>query len=370
MYGITEYHREVVTQKINKNLKFLSDFFDVEFFQAKAMSHSAFINPEKFYAEFQNRINSLHRYAYDDLGLVPVFFTVTAPSQFHNVKNFESFEDMVHSGLEYLGSVWSKFLRLKVFEHMKKAYGFRMPYYKIFEPQKSGVPHLHLVLYIPMKYVQIIRKISRRYFDGFTHWKAFFKRYGDGKHGILAYVSKYISKLVRSFDLDDSGVWYRFFSVRFFTTSRHLCPVYVHRKIKYRPEFFSYYDCTEYFKNGRFIWNFDKQMLRFDYGFVFYRPKPKKRDQFSGSMANSASWLSHKAALQNFGKPKEDKKEHISAYIGKEHVEIYPVIPFAKMSYFELYEAYKNLYTEYNPFVKFEMDRFLVCAKEVQKRGF
>jgi hypothetical protein len=375
MYGIENKHREAVVFQINKNLSYLEKRFVINRERCKKLSHSAHINPDKFYAEFQDIVNSLHKLCYDDQKLLPSFFTITAPAYYHNIENFKSYEDMIKKTLEYLSDEWRRFLRLKVFEHMKRDFGFRMPYYKIVEPHKSGVPHLHFVIYLPKAYVVRLRKISKLHFKGHTVWKVFFKRYGDGKHGILAYVSKYISKLVRSFELDDAGIWYRFFNVRFFTYSRTMFPTGVKRKIKWREEFASFYNTTVLFRCGRLFWDFDGQLLRYDLKHIFckFKNKPKAKNPNS-IMANSESWQkSRLAAPLVADKPKDYFKMPSDVIIDNDgfvHIRpvVVPVIPFVRLSDWELHQEYKKLLACISD-AQFDLDRFMICDREYQGRG-
>ncbi len=363
MRGIRSSQREIVLEKINKAIAFQAKLFSVDVSVIKEWSINPFINSKKYYAEFQNRVNSTHKLGYDDLGFIPSFVTITAPSRFHKVENFESYDDMLREAYEYLAACWRSFLNLSHFRKVKKIYGEREPYYKILEPMKSGVPHFHIIIYVPKEFVKEFRKIVSSHFEGFTKVKTFFKKYKNGTHGVIAYVSKYVSKLVRSLELDDVGVWYCYYRFRIFTTSRSLCPLYIHRKIKRFEDFQSMYETTIKLRQGSIHWNFGKQLLRSkDIGILHFFPASKRKKDLCSDMQNSESWLRHKRFIEDKNKP--IVKFTKIAYFGKDGNIIYaPVVPFAKMTPWELHTTYQRLRFEYNPFVDFEVERFRICER-------
>gem|GEM_PF-3463119 len=297
---------------------------------------------------------------------MPIFLTVTMPSEYHTQMNGETYDEMIDRGRRFISSSWRSFRMLKINKKVRDKYGKPPPYYKVPEPHQSGVPHLHLVIYVPKEFFTEFKKKVKQHFSGHTKLIYKFRRYKNGTHGIIAYVAKYVSKLVRSLELDDVGVWYSYHRFRLFTTSRTLCPLYIHRKIKRFEVFHSLYDCTKYFENGSLHWNFDKKMLRFsDIGFLHWFPPRTPKKDLCFDMTNSESWQRHKAALA------PDKKPLIKlvAHFDKDNAYfLTPVVPFAKMSHQELNAEYSKLKREHNPFSDFEVDRFKVCEKEYKKR--
>lgn len=368
MYGVRDKHRHIVLEKINKAIAFQAKLFNVGIEVIKEWSHSPFINPKKYFAQFQNQMHGIHQYGYVDMGFIPIFLTVTLPSEYHRLLDGETYEDMIYRGRKFLSESWRLFRQHNFNKKVRDKYGKPPPFYKVPEPMKSGVPHLHCVIYIPKEFYKEFYKLVKRHFSGHTKIVAFFKKYKNGVHGVMAYVAKYVSKLVRSLEMDDVGVWYCYHRFRLFTCSRTLCPLYIHRKIKRFECFHSLYDCTKLIENGSIHWNFDKQLLRSkDIGILHFFPAPKSKKDLCSDMRNSESWQRHIERLKS--KNKEIVKFTTIAHFGKDSNIIYaPIVPFAKMSLWELNTTYKRLRSEYNPFVDFELDRLRICEREYKKR--
>ncbi|ADG94084.1 hypothetical protein Arnit_2434 [Arcobacter nitrofigilis DSM 7299] len=75
MYGITNEDMEYIESKIEKQKQFLKNF-SIDFADKSVSmldnTYSANLNPKKYFAEINNRVNSLFDYAKDN-GLRPVF---------------------------------------------------------------------------------------------------------------------------------------------------------------------------------------------------------------------------------------------------------------------------------------------------------
>ena len=85
MYGISTYDIQTIDTKLELQRKYIcSRFFDFgdETKSAIEFTYSANLNPKKYFAEMNNRINSIFEYS-KQLNLKPVFVTLTAPSKYH-----------------------------------------------------------------------------------------------------------------------------------------------------------------------------------------------------------------------------------------------------------------------------------------------
>ena len=126
-YNLSLSDLQNVDNKIIKQKKFLSEFVIDIFendFNLLDSSMGANINPKKYFAEVNNRVNSLFKYA-QMLDLYPVFLTQTLPPQFHF--NSAKYDDSsVKDGVRYLSSRWASFLRLKIFKNIKKSINHNM----------------------------------------------------------------------------------------------------------------------------------------------------------------------------------------------------------------------------------------------------
>jgi hypothetical protein len=276
MFGVTQKDIDYIDSKIDFQKeyikKFVSNFEDDESDFLKSV-YSASLNPKKYFAEINTRVNTLVNNA-KEKGYMPVFVTLTLPSYFHRKKEDGSLYISPNESAKALSNVWAKFLRLKIFEHLKNDFGEAMTYFRVYEPHKSGVPHLHAMLFIPAEYVLKVKKRFYSYFTDKKTWgqtkdkkeigassiNALDYRYTwyKEKGGAVGYIMKYILKTFKDVDskeIQHSVYWYAKHRVIRFLSSRSLIPLSIYRKVRY---FFksnfgiqSLKEITNLFRNGQ-----------------------------------------------------------------------------------------------------------------------
>lgn len=128
---------------------------------------------------------------------------------------------------------------------MKSDTGHNLIYFRVYEPHKSGVPHMHAMLFLPSEYILKIKKRFYKYFNDFgTNKQAIDFKYNfynkdDKGHltgGAIAYIMKYITKTFSNEDSntsDDAVYWYIKHRIRRFLSSRTLAPLILYRKIRH-----------------------------------------------------------------------------------------------------------------------------------------
>lgn len=241
MYGITESDRQRIDKKIEYQKEYLKNFsIDIGDKKINMLNstYSANLNPKKYFSEINNRVNSIFNYA-KDKGLKPVFVTLTAPSHYHKKYDDGNYSIDPNDTAKDLTQIWNKFTRLKLFTRMKKETGHNLVYFRVYEPHKSGVPHLHAMLFLPVNYILPVKKRFKKYFADFgTNKNAMDFRYTWYKEagGAVAYIMKYITKTFKDDNkksVDDSVYWYVKHKVRRFLSSRTLLPLFVYRKIRH-----------------------------------------------------------------------------------------------------------------------------------------
>ncbi|WP_419765446.1 MAG: replication endonuclease [Arcobacter sp.] len=243
MYGITNEDMEYIESKIEKQKQFLKNF-SIDFADKSVNmldnTYSANLNPKKYFAEINNRVNSLFDYAKDN-GLRPVFVTLTAPSKYHKKDRFGNYIENPNDTAKALTQIWNKFTNLQVFQKMKKELNHGLVYFRVYEPHKSGVPHLHAMLFIPSKYILQVKKKYKEYFSS-SKWgsnkKAIDFRYTwyKEKGGAVGYIMKYITKTFKdenSMKVEHAIYWYIKHKIRRFLSSRTLAPLTIYRKVRY-----------------------------------------------------------------------------------------------------------------------------------------
>lgn len=281
MYGITKEDIQVIDIKLEEQRKYItSRFFDFgdESKSALEFTYSANLNPKKYFAEMNNRINSIFDYA-KDLNLKPVFCTITAPSKYHKCNVNGELKIKPNETAKELTQIFNKFTNLRIFQRMKKELGHGLIYFRVYEPHKSGVPHLHAMLFVPVDYILDIKKKFYDYFTNKVKWgnnrKSLDFKYTwyNSAGGAIAYIMKYVTKTFKN-ENDKStqyaSYWYIKHNIRRFLCSRTLAPLTIYRKIRYffKNQKNDYLKVTELIKNNqihRLFENTTYSYMRFNY---------------------------------------------------------------------------------------------------------
>ena len=244
MYGINEADIVEIDAKIEKQKRFLEE--------NNLSAIGANINPEKYLAELNNRVNALTKFAFER-NLKPVFITITLPSEYHPSSkryNGASFQDANRQ----LYTIWARLLRSRVLCDAQ------YDYIQTKEPHKSGVPHLHAVFYIEEKYLDRFKRVfeneMKRQNIKRYEFKTEFKsdKYNRKTSAVVAYILKYIFKTFRNSktgEMSLAAYWYVKHRIRRVTMSRSLVPLRVFRRINYKKEFQDIYKVSKDWFDGR-----------------------------------------------------------------------------------------------------------------------
>ncbi|MDP3119958.1 MAG: replication endonuclease [Sulfuricurvum sp.] len=356
-YNLCASDLKIVDNKLAKQKKFLQEFvidiFD-EPFNLLDSSMSANVNPKKYFAEVNNRVNSLFKYA-DMLNLYPVFLTVTCPPRFHS--NSNSYDgSSVKESVKYLSTRWASFLRLKIFKNIKNAVNHNMIYIRVLEPHKDGTPHCHVLMFIPKNFILPVKKVFKRHFssDGATrnaNNEAFKYTWSGHAGGAIAYILKYINKTFKH-ALDDKmtleAYYYAFHSIRRFTTSQTLLPLYVHRRIKHNEKFRDFIWSTLKYKDGTIYHIFDKKVFLYRYmteddGLqedVIYSRSPVLDELFPKKITHTPKSIK---AFRDTPKPLIYINDRLTDYVFNHNRFFVAKKPFEKYSNYSILEYYNNL---------------------------
>ena len=146
MFGITENDILEIDEKLTFQLKYY-DKLGFEFGEdktAKDFIYSANLNPKKYFAEINKRVNTIMLNT-KERGLYPCFFTLTAPSKYHQIDKDGNLIINPNETAKILTEVFNKFTKHQIFKDMKKELGHGLEYFRVYEPHKSGVPHCHII---------------------------------------------------------------------------------------------------------------------------------------------------------------------------------------------------------------------------------
>ena len=230
------------------------------------LSYGANIRPDIYFAEMNNRVNSLVKYAKSINFNQPVFITLTPKSEHKPLKsisigknrykmvdnpNFNGNPEHIREARDYLSKSWSNFTTHNVFRDIRKKYGDKYVYMKTYEPTLDGVPHLHALLFIPPEFKERVIKACSNSFKYSRH--DIKVDFDSSAGGVIAYILKYILKSFKSAKedkLDNIGYWYAKHKILRFTTSRSLLPLKIYRLIKGNKLCQDYLEMTKKYKDG------------------------------------------------------------------------------------------------------------------------
>lgn len=255
-----EYQDNATFTTSNGTIKTLSD-----------VSMSANIS-ERYYAQLVNKVNTLQQ-AMTNLDLTPIFLTLTHDGWLHDLYHgdYSRFEDSLLSKLPendkygYLRTKamnketfdvhdlymvmrwqWDRFTSTRTFKNMRKE--FKIGYLFATEPHESGVPHAHVLLYVPSNYILKLKEEFKKIFDAPMNITQDKKRLSPEqiKNGelngfqwtisnpvgyILKYVTKSFMDIKNQAQIDELQAWYIKHRIVRFTTSHTLVPQWVYNKV-------------------------------------------------------------------------------------------------------------------------------------------
>jgi len=256
-YGITRDMREIAKLKISKTKDYLSSLLiDVDGEKKPVINFvsNSFINPHRYIAEINHRIDAINTYA-KEKGLIPIFFTLTLPSEYHRrrritlksgkkifVRNDNYNPDLsVKDGTRKLTKMLSRIRSHRVYKTIDKN---RKIYYRVVEPHKDGTPHTHILFYIPPERKErFVRALNNLYPNGYVVADV-----KDATGYMMKYVLKTLDDLRNGEDkLTDLTYWYVYHGICRLYTSRTLAPLEAYRRLG---GYYSLLDLTKKVKSG------------------------------------------------------------------------------------------------------------------------
>ena len=276
MYGITKLDLKNIQKKHDLQRNFLSNStFETSTGQVKSLldvSFSANHSP-RYYTELLNKINTLNDLMNSDIETTykPVFITVTLDGFYRGFLNghFNKYDDKKHfkqvPNNERFGFLRDKiknkqkftikdlynvlnfqldlFRKSQIFKDVKKN-NHKIHYIRVCEPhKKDGVPHLHIMMYVPIQYVDKLKQFYIKYFPAPQNLKPLNKNIDDGQlkgfqydiKSAPAYILKYIFKsfldVKNQSEIDYLQAWYIKNRILRVVTSHSIIPAWVYRKL-------------------------------------------------------------------------------------------------------------------------------------------
>jgi hypothetical protein len=250
-YGLYKHDLESVREKLRRQNNFLeysyiSNDQTGQTFCLKDCIVSSNHNPQRYYGEIQNRINTLEREA-TNANLTPVFLTMTLPSEFHEMKTFNG---KLVSNPKYNGTapkeavkiLTKQFAKLRQDRSLKELTKAQRMYYRVNEPHKDGTPHTHILLFIPKDRIDRVEVAFNRLF--LQVGNKFEKNIKSASSYIMKYINKTLPMSKEQISESDQYInaWYVKHRVNRFCSSRSMAPMYLYRLLSHR---FSLYGLTQ-----------------------------------------------------------------------------------------------------------------------------
>jgi hypothetical protein len=203
-------------------------------------------NPQRYYGEILNRINTLEREAIN-AGLTPVFLTMTLPSEFHEMKMLHGelipnlkYNDMTPK--DAVKVLTKQFAKLRQDRSLKELTKAQRMYYRVNEPHKDGTPHTHILLFIPKEHIDRVEIAFKRLYNQVGN--KFEKNIDSASSYIMKYINKTLPMSKEQISESDQYInaWYVKHRVNRFCSSRSTAPMYLYRLLSHR---FSLYGLTQ-----------------------------------------------------------------------------------------------------------------------------
>lgn len=255
-YGLFEEDLKEVKEKLNKQNTFLKntylhDKINNNYIPLIDLVMSAYHSPKRYYSEIQNRVNTLVKVSKDE-NLVPIFMTLTLPSEYHRCKTTKSGKLIVNS--KYNGTTPKEasqeltklFAKIRHDRSLKDLTKDERIYFRANEPHKDGTPHTHILMFIPKDRVEKVKNAYKRLYDKRAND---IQIINDNIDNSVAYLMKYINKLLplsKKEKLSEKeeylNAWYSHNKIHRFNSSRSLAPLSLYRLLHSR---FSLYALTK-----------------------------------------------------------------------------------------------------------------------------
>lgn len=274
-YGLHSFDVENIQKKINTQKDYMvNSTFTTSSGSVKTLldvSMSANIS-ERYYAQLVNKVNTLQQ-TMTNLDLTPIFLTLTHDGWLHDLYHgdYSRFEASLlcklpendkygylrtkaslhetfdsHDLYMVLRWQWDKFTSTRTFRNMRKE--SKIGYLFATEPHESGVPHAHVLLYVPASYVYKLKLEFIKIFDAPMNISQDKKRLSPEQIAngelngfqwtisnpvgyILKYVTKSFMDIKNQAQIDELQAWYIKHRIVRFTTSHTLVPQWVYNKV-------------------------------------------------------------------------------------------------------------------------------------------
>ena len=262
-YGLSQGDIDQVTLKLKNQKNFLDfstlyDRINQKHIPLSQLVISVYHSPERYYAQTQNRVNTLESIA-KERGLKPLFMTLTLPSEYHKYKSTRSGKLIINpkyndiTSKESVKVLTKMFGRLRQDRALKELTKENRIYFRVNEPHKDGTPHTHILMFVPADRVDRVKRAYKRLYDERAND---IQTVTDDINNSVAYVMKYINKVLplsKKEKLSQKeqylNAWYSKHRIVRFNSSKTLAPLSLYKLLHQR---YSMYALTKLLNESHF----------------------------------------------------------------------------------------------------------------------
>lgn len=398
MYGLKDKDLKQIQKKHEMQRDYLDNHnFTTGSGQVKSLLDVSFSanHSKRYYSEIINKINTINDIiSMEEIQYQSIFITITLDGFFRDFLkgNFSRYDEKKHSkhipNNERFGKLKDKitnkekftikdlynvlnfqlyrFQSSQPYRQIKKN-GHKAHYIRVCEPhKKDGVPHLHLMLYVPAKYLNSLKSTYTTYFPAPQNVKPLNKIIDDGQlkgfqweiKSAPAYILKYIFKsflnVQNETELDYLQAWYIKNRILRVVTSHSLVPAWVYRKIAPLEKDWHYITdiknnfISEWSKEDDYIRLEDEfnRVLQYEKGIYKLYYKDRLLKEF-GTLKEDTPIVINSTINLKYKKRIKQPKIFIDGqkYIQRDGnlIKFTPIVPVSKMKTFNLYSHFLQL---------------------------
>ena len=245
---LSQIREKLFIQKWFLNMSFLCDHSQNRKIPLSDVIISPNHSPERYYAEIQNRVNTLEAIA-KQRDLKPIFMTLTLPSEYHKhkmTKSGKAIKNLKYNGVppkESVKLLTKMFAKLRHDRSLKELKKEERIYFRVNEPHQDGTPHTHILMFVPIDKIEKIKNAYQRLFNNQAND---FQIVTNDIKNSVAYVMKYINKVLplsNKKNLTEKekylNAWYTKHRIVRFNASKTLAPLSLYRLLHERFSMFA-----------------------------------------------------------------------------------------------------------------------------------